>query len=93
MDATGEAAITGTTVCRCQVGVYVFGKATMGEGCRITDNRPSGIIVSENSPGEVTVEAGAVCEGNFEGAHSPTSPRSSSNDSVRFLHNPPRGKK
>ena len=37
-----------------------------GEGCRITANTHTGIIANEyeGSPGEVTVEAGAVCEGN-----------------------------
>jgi len=62
----GEATVTGTTVRRCGDSVVVVGKATLGEGCQITDNTSAGIVAwkDEGSPAEVTVEAGVVCEGN-----------------------------
>ena len=66
VDPTGEVTIAGTTVRRCDTGLVVTGKATARAGCRITGNAEGGTVASkyDGGPGEVTVEAGAVCEGN-----------------------------
>lgn len=51
--------------------MVVKGKATLGQGFRITDNTNTGIAAwkTENGPGEVTVEAGVVCEGSNTSNH------------------------
>ena len=98
MSPTGEATVTGTTVRRYMIGMAVQGKAEgKSEGCRITTNTRGGImaIKTEEGPGELTVEAGAVCEGNTTnnnpvggdfmspGARSSASPRSGRGVSMR----------
>ena len=62
---TGEATVSGTTIRRCQMGLFVMGKATIGK-CSITACTESGVYAwkAEGGPGETTVEEGVVCEGN-----------------------------
>jgi len=65
---TGEATVSGTTIRRCQMGLFVMGKATIGK-CSITACTESGVYAwkAEGGPGETTVEEGVVCEGNSTG--------------------------
>ena len=65
---TGEATVTGTTIRRCQSGLLMNCKATVGKGCSISACVYAGIDAWKNDggPGEVTVEEDVdrVCEGN-----------------------------
>jgi len=64
----GEVTVTGTTIRRCETGVHVHGKATVGKGCNVTGCTWSGVYAWKHDvgPGEVTVEEDAelVCEGD-----------------------------
>ena len=61
-----EVVLLGTSIRRCRDGVFVMGQLTLRKGCRITDNMRYGLISwgTGEGPAKVTVEDGAVCEGN-----------------------------
>ena len=69
VEPTGVATVTGTTIRRHQLGVFVGGKATIGAGCSIIDCTNSGIVAfkHEEGPGEVTVVGtDLVCKGDTD---------------------------
>jgi len=87
---TGEATLTGTTVRRCSVGVGVQGRATLGEGCRITANVDIGIIAGDGGGGrrlrgQQHQQRDRSAEASFRsrGARLSASPRSASSATAR----------
>jgi len=66
---TGKATVAGTTIRRSNNGLVMEGNATFRPGCAITAYTESGVYAwqDEGGPGEVTVEADVVCEGNNTG--------------------------
>ena len=65
VEPAGEVAVMGTTIRRCQDGLFVTGKATIGNSS-ITACTQSGVFAwkTGGGPGVVTVEGGLICEGN-----------------------------